>query len=319
MPRTYAKRLPALQALIQPVLTEDTMSEAGRKILLQNFVDMLTHESGIVGDDAIRHVHQMRVATRRLRSAFRVLGDYYDPTMIHPILKSLKHTARLLGEVRDLDVMISRIKELQLSGNEAQKATFEMLIQQLTRKQNTVRAHLLDWLDSREYRRFIKRFSAFLSEAGCGALPLENSVTPYQVRHVVPIIFHEQLSKVRAYDTVLPSTDANLLHRLRIECKRLRYTLNFFDSVLGATVGDFIDEIKYLQEYLGQLNDLVTAQMYLSIKDNAAQDSADALEPYREQLKQEAIALIAGFPEVWSHFNTRAVQRKLSDSLLVMR
>lgn len=319
MPRAYAKRLPALQTLVQPVLAEDTMPEAGRKILLQNFVDMLTHEGGILSEDGIHHVHQMRVATRRLRSAFRILESYYHPTVIRSLLKPLKYTARMLGGVRDLDVMILRLKELQMSGDDTQKAAFETLIQHLTRKQNTVRAHLMDWLDARGYRRFIKQFSVFLAEPGYGTSEPNDTPLPHQVRHVVPMLFHEQLARVRAYDTVLPTTDTRMLHRLRIECKRLRYTLSFFSNVLGTTAGDFIDEIKYIQDYLGQLNDLVTMQQYLRMNENDFEDHADILEPYREQLKQEAIVLATGFQDVWAHFNTRAVQRKLSDALLVMR
>jgi CHAD domain-containing protein len=319
MPRTYVKRLPVLQTYLAPILAEDSMPEAGRKILLNNFVDMLMHEGGLTGDNPVHAVHQMRVATRRLRSAFRIMEGYYHPGMIRPLLKNLKYTAQMLGTVRDLDVMIQRLQEFQVSGNEAQQAAFAILIQQLTRKQNTCRAHLEDWLDSREYRRFIKQFSAFVTESGYGALKPADSAVPYQVRHVVPTLFYEQLARVRAYDTLLPTDDANLLHRLRIECKRLRYTLTFFDNVLGTTVGDFIDEVKAIQEYLGQLNDLITAQQHLHMGENNPEENGDVLEPYREQLKQEAVALIEGFEEVWLHFNKRAVQRKLSDALLVMR
>ncbi len=319
MPRTYDKRLPILQTHLHPILAEDTMPEAGRKILLNNFVDMLTHEGGLTGDDPVHAIHQMRVATRRLRSAFQILAAYYHPGKIQLLLKSLKYTARMLGVVRDLDVMIARLKDLQASGDEAQKAAFEMLIQRLTRKQNTFRAHLEDWLDSREYRRFIKQFSAFVTESGSGALAPANTFVPHQVRHVVPTLCYEQLSRVRAYDTVLPNTDVELLHNLRIECKRLRYTLTFFNGILGTTVSEFIDEVKRLQEYLGQLNDLVTMQEYLQSVENNLQDHADVLAPYQEQLNQEATTLIAGFEEVWLHFNKRAVQRKLSDALLVMR
>lgn len=60
------------------VLPDDPMSEAGRKVLRFHFGRMLEHEPGTRLGDDIEELHDMRVATRRMRSAFRVFTSYFD-------------------------------------------------------------------------------------------------------------------------------------------------------------------------------------------------------------------------------------------------
>jgi CHAD domain-containing protein len=139
------------------------------------------------------------------------------------------------------------------------------------------------------------------------------------VRHIAPVIFHQHLAQVKAFDTVLPTEDVPTLHALRIEFKRLRYTLTFFKDVLGATIEDFIDDVKDLQEYLGTLNDAVIARERLEHTPVLSPAEAAVIEEYHALLDAQVAAKVGNFPELWTKFNTRSVQRKLSDALLVMR
>src|SRR5690606_30776478 len=95
---------PAPEQKSPGVEPDDPMSEAGRKILRFHFRRMLRQESGARQGDDPEAVHDMRVATRRLRAALRVFGPYYDPGVIHPLDRGLRRAGRALGAVRDLDV-----------------------------------------------------------------------------------------------------------------------------------------------------------------------------------------------------------------------
>ena len=99
---------------------DDPMSEAGRKTLRFHFRRMLHHEPGTRLGEDIEALHDMRVATRRMRAAFRVFGEYYDPKAVRPYLKGLKRTGRALGAVRDLDVF--QETDPGLSGHPARSA-----------------------------------------------------------------------------------------------------------------------------------------------------------------------------------------------------
>jgi len=63
-----------------------------------------------------------------------------------------------------------------------------------------------------------------------------------------------------AYESALEEPSATTLHSLRIEFKRLRYTVSLFEGVLGTQIEGFIGDLKDLQDILGNLNDIATAR-----------------------------------------------------------
>jgi CHAD domain-containing protein len=84
------------------------------------------------------------------------------------------------------------------------------------------------------------------------------------VRHVLPALLYNHVGAVRAYDEALENADGTTLHALRIEFKRLRYAVSMFTDVLGSSVKDFVKEIKAMQDHLGRMQDIVTAQAVLN-------------------------------------------------------
>ena len=56
----------------------EKVSEAGRKVLYLHFLRMLKHEPGTRAGEDIEELHDMRVATRRMRSAFQLFGFHFD-------------------------------------------------------------------------------------------------------------------------------------------------------------------------------------------------------------------------------------------------
>jgi CHAD domain-containing protein len=314
-----------LRQNIQPVEPEDTMAEAGRKILLNDFVKMLENESGSrIGDD-IEHVHDMRVATRRMRSAFRLLDDYYKSGPTRPYISHLSTLGKRLGVVRDLDVMIANLLKYQASlENDAEKEALQHVVDLLGKRRVKARTKLIKHLNSKDFAGFINAYTSFLLKPGKGARAItgDDGVVPFQVRHLLPEIVHEHLAQVRAYDTVLEGADFPTLHALRIEFKRLRYLVDFFKVVLGTSITAFITELKAMQDHLGELNDAAVAQGELAalIDDGKLKKAEKAiLRGYMDSLKTEQERLTEGVGEVWSRFNSRTVQRKLSDALLTLR
>jgi CHAD domain-containing protein len=315
------KMIEELKAALSHVDTEDTMAEAGRKILLKDFIQLLKNEAGSRTGEDIEHVHDMRVATRRMRSAFRLLEDYYKSKPIRPFIEHLKRLAKHLGGVRDLDVMIQDLQTFgaTLTDDEASD-TLQSLIDRLDKKRRKARKKLVAFLDSNDYATFIETFAAFLTQPGSAAKPVNDGViAPTQVRHVLPTMLHEHLATVRAYHDVIETADAPTLHALRIEFKRLRYATSFFQDVLGNSGDEFISEIKSIQDHLGRINDIDVAGRELSTMMDDEGIENDALSDYLSRLHTESETLRAGFPNVWQRFNSRAVQSKLSNALLSLK
>jgi CHAD domain-containing protein len=315
-----AERIEALQAQLESVTPQDAMAEAGRKALLAEFVKMLQHETGSRTGDDIEDVHQMRVSIRRMRSTFSLLSPYYRRKVADSFTSQLRKVARALGEVRDLDVLMDDLMSLQSSLKGEKQAAIQGILAEVEQQRTAARNDLVKALDAKSYRRLVKDFSRFLTSAGKGAQSHDDNVTPYQVRHVLPVMISERLAVVRAYETVLDSADFETLHGLRIEFKRLRYAVALFQEVLGTQIDDFIDELKQIQDHLGRLNDIVVARDWFdSIADGLDEAQTAVIQDYADSLTAEEQDLLAQFPEVWERFNTRKVQTKLSNALLALK
>jgi CHAD domain-containing protein len=120
---------------------------------------------------------------------------------------------------------------------------------------------------------------------------------------------------------VVENADEATMHALRIEFKRLRYAVSFFESVLGQSIEGFIEQLKVIQDLLGRLNDIrVAGEIFGALSDENLDDAqVGVIRDYLAAVEAERATLQAEFVEVWGQFNSRVVQRKLSDSMLVLR
>jgi len=317
-----ATELPAQHVILleHPGLeADDPMSEAGRKILRFHYRRMIYTEPGTRLGQDIEALHNMRVATRRMRAAFRVFGGYFQAKAIAPYRKGLKRTGRALGAVRDLDVFREKIEVYLDTLPESEQDSLDGLLAELEAQRAAARQRLLAYLDGRKYARFKERFGEFVETEGRDSLPalLEGrEPRPYRVRHVAPVTIYERLAELRAHDewVSVPQPPLERLHALRIACKHLRYTLEFFREVLGPRAKLPIQEVVAVQDHLGSLQDAVVAsdisQEYLErgTWGQASQHSLPApraarrdpgVEAYLEARQQEMQQLVDTFPLVW--------------------
>ncbi len=315
---------------------DDPMSEAGRKTFRFHFRRMLHNEPGTRLGEDIEALHDMRVATRRMRAAFRVFGDFYEPEAVGPYLKGLKRTGRALGAVRDLDVFREKVRAYLETLPESEQDSLDELLAALETRREAARRRMLAYLDGKKYRRFVKRFGEFVETEGMGGRPIsieDDRPRPYRVRHVAPVAVYERLAAVRAYDEWVRIADPPLerLHRLRIACKRLRYTLEFFREVLGPEAKAAIKEIVAVQDHLGALQDAVVASDILrdfltygtwgkETKQGAPgpPDFAPGVEAYLVAKQVEIDELLAEFPRVWQQLRSAEFSRKVAGVVAVL-
>jgi CHAD domain-containing protein len=116
-----------------------------------------------------------------------------------------------------------------------------------------------------------------------------------------------------------------VLHALRIECKRLRYTLEFFEEVLGAEAKEVIAEVVQLQDHLGNLNDADVANALLSdflFASRSGTPSERLIAPgvvaYLAVKQRELQTLIETFPQIWERFNRPEVRHWLASAIAVL-
>ncbi len=312
------KRVEKLEAVQKAVLPTDVMSEAGRKVLLTELIRMLKVETGSrIGDDP-ENVHDMRVAIRRSRSAFSLLKPYFRAKDVRTYSRELHRLGSVLGDVRDLDVLIENLRAYQQTLVPEQQAALQESIDVLDAQRIEAREDLIARLDSKRYRRFVKEYSQFTSTPVEGVPLAQGVVEPIQVRHLLPGMIAERLAAVLAYEDALDIADDRMLHMLRIEFKRLRYIVSLFQDVLGSQISAFIQELKGIQDCLGELHDSMVARSQLlelldtEVPSGVLGDYLAGLETQRDNLRTR-------FAEHWANFKTRKVQQKLSGAVLSLR
>jgi CHAD domain-containing protein len=305
------------------ILPDDPMSEAGRKVLRFHFQRMLKHEPGTRLGEDIEELHDMRVATRRMRSAFRIFKPYFDPDALRPFLKNLQRTGRALGRVRDLDVFMEKAHRYLEGIPEVERADLDPLLEVWQDQREAARSKMLAYLDSKKYQGFVNEFDHFLSTEGAGAIPpSDGKPTPVQVDQVVPALIYTRLGVVRSYEAIIENPPLELLHALRIDCKRFRYTMEFFREVLGPEAKEVIEDAVVVQDHLGDLQDAdVACQLLIEFLDHwSGKERRDRINisgvtRYLVAKQSELRTLVATFPEIWQHFNRIEVRRALAKAI----
>jgi len=308
----------------------DPLAEAARKVMRFHFAEMLRNEEGTRLGEDIEALHDMRVATRRLRAAFEVFGSAFEPGMLKPHLKGLRLTGRSLGTVRDLDVFMETAQGFIETLPDEQKPGMDLLLSSWRAQREKTRAEMLTFLDSQDYHSFKRQFNNFLATPGAGALkiPLEQP-TPTLVREQAPGMIYSRLASVRAFEPYLEDAPLERLHLLRIEFKKLRYTVEYFREVLGKETEEIIDILKKLQDHLGELNDANVAAQILRqfITEHTAkgeklttqdQQGLEAIALYLSSRLEELDRLKATFPETWELFNNPQFRRDLARAISVL-
>jgi CHAD domain-containing protein len=315
---------------IVPVLPSDTLAEAGRKVMRQQFQMMLSQEEGTRLGENIEALHDMRVATRRLRASFEVFGDSFEPKALKPHLKRLRAAGRALGSVRDLDVFMEKAQRYLDGLPPDTPHGLDALLQGWQIQREQARAKMLAYLDSREYQILKDDFYIFVNTLGAGASPLPiGNPTPHRVSELVPALIYERLAAVRAYDSVIADAPVEQLHALRIEFKKLRYTVEYFRDVLGQESKEIINEFKGLQDHLGDLNDAnVAIQILQEFLDEYSkkfkgdeqppEGEIQAINAYIAFRQDERDRLKQSFPEAWTHFNRPEFMQALAMAISVL-
>jgi CHAD domain-containing protein len=200
------------------------------------------------------HVHQTRVATRRLRAALRVFDDVL-PAEVKTLRDDLAWIAGQLGPVRDLDVQLLRLQDTaaELAESDALAPYAAWLEGQRQRAFTTLKAAF-------EYERFdelTQRLEVLHNVSpGMESAPVSEDA-PKRLKGAYRTL------RRRAGGLSVSSPPAGF-HKARIAAKRVRYTTEFFEPAYGKPARRLIAEMVSLQDLLGDHQDgIVSVQRVL--------------------------------------------------------
>jgi CHAD domain-containing protein len=189
-----------------------------------------------------------------MRAAWRVFGDAFRPDRTTRFRKRLRSVAARLGAVRDLDVLIDATEAFAATLPVGERDGLDPLLAGWREQRDAGRRLLISELDSAGYQRFIEDYRDFAVTPGSAVRPVDPT-SPHRVRDTAGSRIWHAYENVRAYESVLKWADVPTLHQLRIEAKRLRYTLEFVREALGPEAPALISRVVALQDHLGAMND----------------------------------------------------------------
>lgn len=149
---------------IKGIAPDKTLEVCARQIIVGYFHEMMSHKAGAIDGKDIKFVHDMRVASRRLRAAMDNFADCFQKEPFKKHYKQIRTITRTMGAVRDLDVLIARFqRELQIL-SEIEKGDIEGLIVHLQQERKEARKPMLTLfaeLDESDFKiQFLTFFEA---------------------------------------------------------------------------------------------------------------------------------------------------------------
>lgn len=291
------------------VTPEDLLCVAGRKVLAQQAYRMGANAEGAAHDRDVEFVHDLRVATRRARSALRLFAPALGARRCESLRQELAWAARLSSPVRDLDVFLEVLPaHLEHAGVEEESRRW--LSAWLGARRKAAQEVLAAGLATARFGRLLSRVEGFArspaprAPRGAAALP---------VTAAAHALIERAAKGVRKAGKAVGSPPSPAaLHALRIRFKRLRYTCEFFRDALEGEAGAYLSLLVEVQDCLGAHQDATAAEVLL--REAAAEAARSGCPPQLlmdlggllQVQRHEAQACRDAFGPLWKSFKKKA-------------
>jgi CHAD domain-containing protein len=244
-------------ALARDTSANDAFSATGNALLAQ----LRAHESGALLGHNPEYLHQMRVTVRRLRALLSLYSRMPGKRARQQADNELRWLAHALGPARDSDVFVNDIwpPVRQALGNGLLVKTLNA--QWLAQRRRNARVARRA-LASGRYQDMMRQLEfRFLNHSWRDALKnRELAAWDQRARGFARQELEHRAQRVRVYGRVLQVLDADTLHRLRIEIKKLRYVMDAVAPLFKrARVKKMLESLSALQDMLGAINDVAVA------------------------------------------------------------
>lgn len=255
-------------------LDPEMRSDATTKLILLGILSTLEKNiQGIKDNLDSEFLHDFRVAVRRSRSAMTQIKDVFNPEEIEKFKEAFSWLGQITGPARDMDVYLLKYPEYKQSlpaKIQPDLAPFHDFLEDHHRKSYQ---ELVTKLNSAQFRKLMKSWREWLEK--------EVPNVAFQANSVRPIAELADQGIFKMYRRVLKDgrkikgdTHPELLHELRKDCKKLRYLMEFFQSLYPKReIAELIQHLKILLDNLGDFQDL--------------QVQAESIESFGVQMQQE--------------------------------
>lgn len=142
-----------------------TFAEAAALVVETRAEEVFERADGVLDTSDVERVHDMRVATRRLRAALEVFAPAFPRKRRRKALKRVKALADALGERRDLDVEIKLLESLAPEVDEADRAALDALVRELREHQAAANEVLVPYVRRKPLKKLRRRLRGLVKGA----------------------------------------------------------------------------------------------------------------------------------------------------------
>ncbi|NKY88284.1 CHAD domain-containing protein [Nocardia veterana] len=252
-------------------------------------VDRLLSAEPKVRADEPDSVHQMRVATRRLRSVLRSYRKVFQRKDIDAIRDELRWLAGLLGVARDAEVRADRFAALLAEYPDIQRRLGRRLVSSERAAYTDAHRAVLHALDGERYTSLRTRLLGLRTDP-----PLRRKRAARDAEQVFTAAVRADLRRlqrrVRAEREVDDADCVEALHDIRKAAKRLRYSAEAATDVLDGPAEDLARHAKKVQSVLGDHRDAIEALATITARAEAVRTRGADTGPYELLCAAEAEA-----------------------------
>ena len=252
-------------------LDADASIHESTQRLLQFTLSLLQkNEHGIINNIDTEFLHDYRVAIRRTRSILRQLKGVYDQQETAFYLTAFKELGKKTNQLRDSDVYLLHEETYYNYLPPFLHSSLKSFFIDIAASRKKLHKQFCTYLASSDYKLFLHKWHKFVNRDS-----LSDSLQAPNASLSTKVVAHGSIKK--AWKKVIrhgrqistETTDAEL-HALRIDCKKLRYLLEFFSSIFPPkNIVPVIRKMKELQENLGDFVDFSVQLQFLYDRLNA--------------------------------------------------
>jgi CHAD domain-containing protein len=153
-----ARKIPGLDA-------SASFGQAAASAVQVRSEEVFSFADGVLDTSDPERVHDMRVATRRLRAALEIFADCFPKAEHRALLREVKLLADALGERRDPDVQIDALEKLGAELGQGERTGVNGLVAELRARQRQGNEHVEEALERMRAARLDERLAALAEKA----------------------------------------------------------------------------------------------------------------------------------------------------------
>jgi CHAD domain-containing protein len=247
---------------------EDTLAAAAARAIVFG-CEALEHEAPAAAAGEIVPIHQLRVATRRLRAALDLFSHVINATQQRLLLRDLPGIAQTAGAVRECDIMSETIHARSRKLDDPLASELATLYGALDARRRGALAALAELLGS-------KRFHAMMTQLRSPRINKRGSAAPLgpaAAGLLRPVVRSIRRAGAKLGEEAPPE----VVHHLRVRIKRLRYELEMLAALGGKRHRKALKRLEEMQDLLGTYNDVCVTIAWLIAYPNTDDAAPEAV------------------------------------------